>query len=116
MYFSINYNKFFKRWSLLSRHVSIFFIQSLRNFYTNTEDYLPAYSHPSRYAGSYSEVSQISWLALRIKIFHPHRSMDRSITIVRNLQQIFEYYCLIFKELKKKESPSHDVTAKKKKH
>ena len=41
-------------------------------------------------------------------------SMDSSIRIFRNLDQVFEPYCIMLKELKKKKiSTPHSVSAKK---
>jgi hypothetical protein len=42
-------------------------------------------------------------------------SMDRSIRIFRHLEQVFEPYCIMLKELKekKKSSSPHSVSAKK---
>jgi hypothetical protein len=43
--------------------------------------------------------------------------MDRSIRIFRQLEQVFEPYCMMFKELKerKEAAPHHKVSAKERK-
>jgi hypothetical protein len=52
--------------------------------------------------GSYFEASQIHDVSAKIKIHHSDPSMDRSIKIVRQFEQDFEPYRVMFKELKEK--------------
>jgi len=96
----------------------MFHIFSFKVYVISTQILKIIYQHtviPRVYRVRTQEVSQIRWFVLRIKIFRPHNSVDRNIRIVQNLQQIFEQYCIILKELKRKRSPSHDVTTKKRK-
>jgi hypothetical protein len=62
-------------------------------------------------------VLQIFRVTPRIKIPRSDASMDRSIRIVRQLEQVFEPYCVMLKEVKeKKEAASHhNVSAKTRK-
>ena len=62
------------------------------------------------------EVSQIRFVARRIKIHHSDTSVDRSIWIVRQLEQIFQQYRTTFKELRGGGSCiHHEVPAGKRK-
>jgi hypothetical protein len=56
------------------------------------------YTYPSLFTGWYFAVSQIRGVAPRIKIHHS----DRSTRIVRQLEQVFEQYRMMFKDLKEK--------------
>jgi hypothetical protein len=47
-------------------------------------------------------VSQIRRVSPKIKIHHSDLSMHKSIKTVRQVEQIFEPYCVMFKELKGK--------------
>jgi hypothetical protein len=49
---------------------------------------------------AYFAVSQIRAVAPRITIHHSDPSMDSSIKIVLHLEQVFETYRVMFKELK----------------
>jgi hypothetical protein len=60
------------------------------------------YTNSSLFAGSYYAVSQIRGVTQRNKIHQPGPSMARSITTVRQLEQVFEPHRVMFKELKKK--------------
>ena len=63
--------------------------------------------YPSLFAGSYSTVSQICWVAPGIKINHSDSSTDRSIRTVRQLEQVFEPYRRMFMEMRGEKSSSH---------
>jgi hypothetical protein len=44
-------------------------------------------------------------VAPRIEVHHTDPSMDRSIKIVRQIEEVFEPYCMMFKKLKGREKP-----------
>ena len=76
------------------------------------------YSHPSLFVDSYFPVSQIRRDDPRITIHHSDPAMDRNTKIVRQLEQVFEAYCMMFKGLKGgggRSSSYHSVSAKKRK-
>jgi hypothetical protein len=52
------------------------------------------------------EVSQILGVATGIKIHYSDPSLDKSIRIVRQIEQLFEPYCVMCKELKGAEAAS----------
>lgn len=54
-------------------------------------------SHLSLFAGSYFAVLQIRRGAAGVKIHHPDRSIDRSSRTVRQLDQVFQTYCVMFR-------------------
>ena len=58
------------------------------------------YSHPSLFVGSYFPVSQIRRDDQRITIHHSDPAMDRNTRTVRQLEQVFEAYCMMFKGMK----------------
>jgi hypothetical protein len=68
------------------------------------------------FRGSYFAVSQFCGVAPRIKIYHSDPSTNRSIRIVRHLEQAFGPYPMMFMELKeiKKHFPLHCVCKEKK--
>jgi hypothetical protein len=75
------------------------------------------YGCPCLFVGLYFTFSQIYGFTPRIKISHSDLSMDRSIRIVRQLKQVFEPYCTLFKEVQGKKgsnSPSHSIWKEKK--
>jgi hypothetical protein len=51
----------------------------------------------------------------RIKIYHSDPSVDRSINVVRLPEEVFEPYCMTFKQLKEKRSGYHKLSGKKRK-
>jgi antirestriction protein ArdC len=54
---------------------------------------------------SFFAASQICGVAPRVKMYHSNSSMRRSIKMIRQLEQIFELFCMIFRELKGKKKP-----------
>jgi hypothetical protein len=76
------------------------------------------YSHPSLFVDSYFPVSQIRRDDPRITIHHSDPAMDRNTKIVRQLEQVFEAYCMMFKGLKggggEKQLPSQCFCKEKK--
>jgi hypothetical protein len=74
------------------------------------------YTHSLLLAGSYFLVSQIQRVTPRTEVYHSDPSTDRSMKIVQQLEQVFDWYHKMFIELKGKISNSHhNVSAKKKK-
>jgi hypothetical protein len=67
--------------------------------------------------GSFFAVSQILGVSPRIKIHHADSSMDRGIKIVPQVEQVFDLYRMMSKELKerKKQLPSQWFCKEKKK-
>jgi hypothetical protein len=59
-------------------------------------------------------VSQICGIAPRIKMHHSDFSLDRNVRIFRQLGQIFEPFCVIFRELKGKKEAAPVVFLKRK--
>jgi hypothetical protein len=83
---------------------------------TVSEDRAHMLTHASVYAGSYFGLSQIRGIAWRINVHHLDPSMDRNIRITRQLEEVLEPYCLIFKEVKEKRNIfHHNVFVKKRK-
>jgi len=73
---------------------------------------MPAYRGTERQAmdplilvGSFFAVSQIYGFPLRVIIYHSHPAMDRNIKMIRQLAQVFEPYCMMFRELRGKKKP-----------
>jgi hypothetical protein len=66
------------------------------------------YTHLSIFTGSYFAFSQIRRFATRIRIQYTNPSMDRSIEIVRQLEQVFQPHRTMFEEFKeeKKQLPT----------
>ena len=67
---------------------------------------MPAYRGTERQAidplllvHSFFAVSQICVFASSVKIYHSYPAMDRSIKMVRQLEQVSEPYCMMFREL-----------------
>jgi hypothetical protein len=73
------------------------------------------HTHASLFVGSYLVVSQIPGIVQRIKIHHSDPSMDRSIKIVEQLEQIFEPYVQGYEWKEKSSSSHHNVSAKDRK-
>ena len=81
----------------------------LAHLLTLTVNHKSKHTHPSLFA-----VSQIHGVALEIHNSDP--AMDRSIKIVRTLEQVFEPHRLMFRELKetKQQLQSHCLCREKK--
>jgi hypothetical protein len=67
-------------------------------------------THPSLLAGSYFAVSQIYGVAPKIKTHHSDTSMDSSIKIVRQREQVFDSY-----RTREKRNTSHKCAENKRK-
>jgi len=76
------------------------------------------YSHPSLFEASKFAVSQIRGVAPRIQTFHSDTSMDKSIKIVPQLDQVLMPNSRTFKELKEKQEvdPYHSFLQRKERH
>jgi hypothetical protein len=59
------------------------------------------YTHPLLFAGLYLMVLRICMVTLNIKIHQSDPSVGGSIKIARQLKQVFEPYCMMFKEKRK---------------
>jgi hypothetical protein len=71
--------------------------------------------------GSSYAVSLVRGIASRIKTYHSNPAMDRSVKIVRHLEQVFEPYRMMFMELeggggRKEAAPHHNISEKKRKN
>lgn len=67
------------------------------------------YTHTSPSAGTYFAVLQTRRVSPRIK-------SRRSIKIVRQLEQVFEPYLMLFRETKKQAARDHNISTKENKH
>ena len=81
---------------------------------------MPAYRRTERQAidplllvDSFFAVSQICGFASSVKIYHSYPAMDRSIKMVRQLEQVSEPYCMMFRELGGGRKRSHNGSTKK---
>jgi len=73
------------------------------------------FSHSSLLSGLCFAVSQIHWVAARIKIHLSNPSVERTTEIVQHFEQVFYPCRMTFKELKvKKEAvPYYNISVKK---
>jgi hypothetical protein len=60
-------------------------------------------SHLSLFVGSYFAASQVRGVGPRVKMHHTDPSVDTSINTARQLEQVFQPYRRIFKELKERQ-------------
>jgi len=60
------------------------------------------YTHLTLFTGPHFTDSQIFEVAPQIKVPNLDPAIDRSNRIVQPLRQVFEPYCIVFKELKEK--------------
>ena len=74
------------------------FYSKIDRFYRAVSEF--HYTYPSIFSGTYLAVSQIREVAPRIKILYSDPSLDRNTRNVRQLEQNFEPYRMMFKELK----------------
>jgi hypothetical protein len=58
------------------------------------------YTHLWLFAGSYFAFSQICRVATRIRMQYTNPLKDRSIEIVRHLEQVFQPHLMMFEEFK----------------
>jgi hypothetical protein len=62
------------------------------------------------FADSYFEVLQICGVVPITRIHHSDPAADRSMKIVRQLEQVFERYRMMFKKLKERKKKSAHIT------
>jgi hypothetical protein len=95
------------------QNINFLFMQHSRSFVAYPRTF--KYTHPPLFAGSYFvAVWQIPGVASRMQIHHSGPSMYRSIKIVRQIEQVFEPYRMMFKELEeeKKQLPSQSFCSR----